>query len=106
MIQSSDNIIKEITTMDLKNNKNDPYKGIKLDMGQIKKLSPIQESIIEFKDSEEFSLVNKIFSQFSVLSQEYIDFGVGLNLTKYKAFYKEYNNNENFIFLYSGDNIH
>ncbi|WP_418457434.1 Eco57I restriction-modification methylase domain-containing protein [Borreliella andersonii] len=104
MIQSSDNIVKEVT-INLKNNKNDPYKGIELNIDQIKKLSPIQESIIEFKDNEEFGLINKIFSQFSVLSKEYIDFGVGLNLTKHKALYREYNN-ENFIFLYSGANIH
>ncbi|MGF7101843.1 type II restriction/modification system DNA methylase subunit YeeA [Borreliella kurtenbachii] len=104
MIQSNDNIIKEITR-DLKDGKDDPYKGIQLNIGQIKKLSPIQESIIEFKDNEEFSLINKMFNQFSTLSQEYIDFGVGLNLTKYKALYKEYND-KNFVFLYSGANIH
>ncbi|MBB6208503.1 class I SAM-dependent DNA methyltransferase [Borreliella lanei] len=104
MIQCDDNIIKEITR-DLKDGKDDPYKGIELNIGQIKKLSPIQESIIEFKDSKEFGLINKIFSQFSTLSEEYIDFKQGLNLTIYKAFYKEYNN-ENFIFLYSGSNIH
>ncbi|AEL19439.1 Type I restriction enzyme R protein (HSDR_N) (plasmid) [Borreliella bissettiae DN127] len=104
MIQNNDNILKEITK-DLKDGKYDPYKGIELNIGQIKKLSPIQESIIEFKDSKEFGLINKIFSQFSTLSEEYIDFKQGLNLTIYKAFYKEYNN-ENFIFLYSGSNIH
>ncbi|WP_418885159.1 Eco57I restriction-modification methylase domain-containing protein [Borreliella carolinensis] len=104
MIQSNDNIIKEITR-DLKDDKDDPYKGIELNINQIKKLSPIQESIIEFRDNEEFSLINKMFSKFSVLSQEYIDFFGGLHLTKYKSLYKEYNN-ENFIFLYSGANIH
>ncbi|WP_151074396.1 class I SAM-dependent DNA methyltransferase [Borreliella turdi] len=104
MIKSSDNIIKEITS-DLKDNKDDPYKGIELNIGQIKKLSPIQESIIEFKNNKEFSLINKMFSSFSILSEKYIDFGGGLHLTKYKTFYKEYNN-ENFIFLYSGANIH
>ncbi|WP_417903168.1 Eco57I restriction-modification methylase domain-containing protein (plasmid) [Borreliella andersonii] len=104
MIQSNDNILKEITS-NLKDNKDDPYKGIKLYIEQIKKLSPIQESIIEFKDSEELSLINKMFSHFSVLSEEYIDFRFGLNLTKNKALLKEYNN-ENFIFLYSGSNIH
>ncbi|SCW42235.1 hypothetical protein SAMN02983004_01053, partial [Borreliella japonica] len=104
MIQSGDNILKEITR-DLKDIKENPYKGIELNIDQIKKLSPIQESIIEFKDNKEFSLINKMFSQFSVLSEEYIDFGVGLNLTNYKALYKEYNN-KNFIFLYQGANIH
>ncbi|MGF7102140.1 class I SAM-dependent DNA methyltransferase [Borreliella kurtenbachii] len=104
MIQSNDNIIKEITR-NLKDGKDDPYKGIELNINQIKKLSPIQESIIEFRDNEGFSLINKMFSKFSVLSQEYIDFGGGLHLTKYKALYKEYNN-ENFMFLYSGANIH
>ncbi|ATH10706.1 type I restriction endonuclease subunit R [Borreliella burgdorferi] len=104
MIQNDDNIIKEITG-DLKDNKYDPYRGIELSIDQIKELSPIQESIIEFKDNEEFSLINKIFSQFSTLSEEYVDFKQGLNLTNYKAFYKEYNN-ENFIFLYSGSNVH
>ncbi len=104
MIQCDDNIIKEIIR-DLKDGKDDPYKGIELSIGQIKKLSPIQELIIEFKDSKEFGLINKIFSQFSTLGEEYVDFKQGLNLTNYKAFYKEYNN-ENFIFLYSGSNIH
>ncbi|MCD2386077.1 class I SAM-dependent DNA methyltransferase [Borreliella burgdorferi] len=104
MIQSNDNILKEITS-NLENNKDNPYKGIKLDIEQIKKLSPIQESIIEFKDSKELTLINKMFSKFSTLSEEYINFGVGLNLTKYKTLCKEYNN-ENFIFLYSGANIH
>ncbi|WP_210380586.1 Eco57I restriction-modification methylase domain-containing protein, partial [Borreliella garinii] len=104
MIQSSDNILKEIVS-DLKDNKDNPYKGIELNIDQIKKLSPIQESVIEFKNNKEFSLINKMFSQFSTLSKEYIDFGGGLHLTKYKALYEEYNN-ENFIFLYSGANIH
>ncbi len=104
MIQSSDNMIKEITR-DLKDGKNNAYKGIELNIDQIKKLSPIQESIIEFKSNEELNLINKMFSQFSLLSEEYIDFGGGLHLTKYKALYKEYNN-KNFIFLYSGANIH
>ncbi len=104
MIQCDDNIIKEIIR-DLKDGKDDPYKGIELSIGQIKKLSPIQELIIEFKDSKEFGLINKIFSQFSTLSEEYVDFKQGLHLTKHKALYKEYNN-ENFIFLYSGSNIH
>ncbi len=104
MIQVRDNILKEIVS-DLKDNKDNPYKGIELKLEQIKKLSPIQESVIEFKHNKEFSLINKMFSQFSTLSKEYIDFGGGLHLTKYKALYEEYNN-ENFIFLYSGANIH
>ncbi|PRQ89775.1 class I SAM-dependent DNA methyltransferase [Borreliella burgdorferi] len=104
MIQNNDNILKEITK-DLKDGKYDAYKGVELNINQIKKLSPIQESIIEFKGNEEFNLINKIFSQFSTLSEEYINFGGGLHLTKHKALYKEYNN-ENFIFLYSGSNIH
>ncbi|WP_210753586.1 hypothetical protein, partial [Borreliella valaisiana] len=70
---------------DLKDNKDNPYKGIELNIDQIKKLSPAQESIIEFKNNEEFGLINKMFSQFSTLSKEYIDFGGGLHLTKYKA---------------------
>ncbi|SCW42040.1 hypothetical protein SAMN02983004_01043, partial [Borreliella japonica] len=52
MIQSGDNILKEITR-DLKDIKENPYKGIELNIEQIKKLSPIQESIIEFKDNKE-----------------------------------------------------
>ncbi len=104
MIQSSDNILKEITR-NLKDDKENAYKGIELNINQIKKLSPIQESIIEFKSNKEFSLINKMFGQFSTLSKEYIDFKEGLHLTKYKALYKEYSN-ENFIFLYSGANIH
>ncbi|AJY73041.1 class I SAM-dependent DNA methyltransferase [Borreliella afzelii] len=106
MIQSSDNILKAITR-DLKDNKDDPYKGIELNIDQIKKLSPIQESIIEFKDNEEFSLINKMFSQFGVFSEEYIDFqkGVDPSINNRKSLLKEYND-ENFIFLYSGANIH
>ncbi|MCD2309427.1 class I SAM-dependent DNA methyltransferase [Borreliella burgdorferi] len=104
MIQSSDDILKEITR-DLKDSKDDAYKGIELNLNQIKKLSPIQESIIEFKDDEEFTLISKMFSQFNTLSEKYIDFIGGLHLTKYKSLLKEYNN-ENFIFLYSGANIH
>ncbi|MBB6213707.1 type II restriction/modification system DNA methylase subunit YeeA [Borreliella californiensis] len=106
MIQSSDNIIKEITRH-LKDSKDDPYKGIELNINQIKKLSPIQESIIEFKDNEEFTLINKMFGQFSVLNEEYIDFKKGLDpsINNRKFLLKEYNN-ENFIFLYSGANIH
>ncbi|WP_215539747.1 class I SAM-dependent DNA methyltransferase [Borreliella bavariensis] len=104
MIQSSDNILKEITR-DLKDNKDNAYQGIELKIDQIKKLSPIQESIIEIKNNEEFNLIRKMFNSFSVLSKEYIDFGLGLNLTIHKSLYKEYNN-ENFIFLYSGANIH
>lgn len=104
MIQGNNNIIKEIVG-DLKDSKDNPYRGIELNINQIRQLSPIQESIIEFKDNKEFSLINKMFGQFSTLGKEYIDFGGGLHLTKYKALYKEYNN-ENFIFLYSGANIH
>ncbi|WP_215536608.1 class I SAM-dependent DNA methyltransferase [Borreliella bavariensis] len=104
MIQSNDNILKEITR-DLKDNKDNAYQGIELKIDQIKKLSPIQESIIEIKNNEEFNLIRKMFNSFSVLSEEYIDFGLGLNLTIHKSLYKEYNN-ENFIFLYSGANIH
>ncbi|WP_418909661.1 Eco57I restriction-modification methylase domain-containing protein (plasmid) [Borreliella lanei] len=104
MIQRDDNIIKEIAR-DLKDGKENPYKGINLDIEQIKKLSPIQESIIEFKNNEEFTLIRKMFGQFSILNEEYIDFGGGLHLTKYKTLYREYNN-ENFIFLYSGANIY
>ncbi|AJY73058.1 class I SAM-dependent DNA methyltransferase [Borreliella afzelii] len=106
MIQSGDNLLKEITK-DLKDGKGNAYKGIKLNIDQIKKLSPIQESIIEFKDNEEFSLINKIFSQFSVLNQEYIDFKRGLNtsINNRKSLLREYND-KNFIFLYSGANIH
>ncbi|WP_215537943.1 class I SAM-dependent DNA methyltransferase [Borreliella bavariensis] len=104
MIQSSDNILKEITR-DLKDNKDNAYQGIELKIDQIKKLSPIQESIIEIKNNEEFNLIRKMFNSFSVLSKEYIDFRLGLNLTIHKSLYKEYNN-ENFIFLYSGANIH
>ncbi len=106
MIQSSDNILKEITR-DLKDNKEDPYKGIELDIDQIKKLSPIQESIIEFKKNKEFSLINKMFIQFGILSEEYIDFKKGLDpsIKNRKSLLKEYDN-ENFIFLYCGANIH
>lgn len=104
MIQSEDSVIKEITR-DLKDNKDNAYQGIELKIDQIKKLSPIQESIIEIKNNEEFNLIRKMFNSFSVLSEEYIDFGLGLNLTIHKSLYKEYNN-ENFIFLYSGANIH
>lgn len=39
-IQGSDNILKEITR-DLKSEEDNPYKGIKLNTNQIKKLSPI-----------------------------------------------------------------
>ncbi|WP_420025401.1 Eco57I restriction-modification methylase domain-containing protein [Borreliella valaisiana] len=106
MIHSSDNILKEITR-DLKDGKENPYKGIELNINQIKKLSPIQESIIEFKNNKEFSLINKMFSQFSVFSEEYIDFKKGLDLSikNRKSLLKEYDN-ENFIFLYCGANIH
>ncbi len=106
MIQHSDNILKEITR-DLKDNKDDPYKGIELNIDQIKKLSPAQESIIEFKNNEEFGLINKMFSQFSVFSEEYIDFKKGLDtsIKNRKSLLKEYDN-ENFIFLYCGANIH
>ncbi|WP_419465768.1 Eco57I restriction-modification methylase domain-containing protein, partial [Borreliella burgdorferi] len=106
MIQRDDNIIKEITR-DLKDGKDDPYKGIELNIGQIKKLSPIQESMIEFKGNKEFTLINKMFSKFSVLSERYIDFKKGLDpsINNRKSLLKEYNN-ENFIFLYSGANIH
>nr|WP_301349793.1 hypothetical protein [Borreliella bissettiae]WKD00294.1 hypothetical protein QIA02_04435 [Borreliella bissettiae] len=45
MIQSSDNILKEIIR-DLKDSKDDAYKGVELNINQIKKLSPIQETII------------------------------------------------------------
>ncbi|WP_418906231.1 Eco57I restriction-modification methylase domain-containing protein (plasmid) [Borreliella tanukii] len=104
MIQSSDNILKEIIS-DLRDGKNNAYKGIELNIDQIKKLSPIQESIIEFKDNEEFNLIRKMFNSFSVLNEAYINFKEGLHLTKYKALFKEHSS-ENFIFLYSGANIH
>ncbi|QFI15081.1 Eco57I restriction-modification methylase domain-containing protein (plasmid) [Borrelia sp. CA_690] len=106
MIQNSDNILKEITR-DLKNNKENAYKGIELHINQIKKLSPFQESIMEFKDNEEFNLISKMFSQFSPLSEKYIDFKKGLDpsIKNCKSLLKEYNN-QNFIFLYSGANIH
>ncbi|WP_418906248.1 Eco57I restriction-modification methylase domain-containing protein (plasmid) [Borreliella tanukii] len=106
MIQSNDNILKEITR-DLKDGKDNAYKGIELNINQIKKLSPIQESIIEFKNNKEFSLINKMFSQFSVFSEEYINFKKGLDpsIKNRKSLLKEYDN-ENFIFLYCGANIH
>ncbi len=106
MIQSSDNILKEITR-DLKDSKDDAYKGIELNINQIKKLSPIQESIIEFKDNEEFTLINKMFSKFSALGEGYIDFKKGLDpsIKNRKSLLKECNN-KNLIFLYSGANIH
>ncbi|PRR07169.1 class I SAM-dependent DNA methyltransferase [Borreliella burgdorferi] len=106
MIQSSDNILKEIIR-DLKDSKDDAYKGIELNINQIKKLSPIQESIIEFKDNEEFTLINKMFSKFSTLGEGYIDFKKGLDpsIKNRKSLLKEYNN-RNLIFLYSGANIH
>ncbi|WP_419261170.1 Eco57I restriction-modification methylase domain-containing protein [Borreliella afzelii] len=106
MIQSSENIIKEIAS-DLKEGNENAYKGIELDIAQIKRLSPIQESIIEFRDSAELKLINKMFSRFSTLSKEYIDFTRGLNssVNNHKFLLKEYND-ENFIFLYSGANIH
>ncbi|WP_330529122.1 class I SAM-dependent DNA methyltransferase [Borreliella valaisiana] len=104
MIQSSDNIVKEITK-DLKDNKDNVYQGIELNINQIKKLSPIQKSIIEFKSNEEFNLIRKMFNSFSVLNEAYIDFKEGLHLTKYKALFKEYSS-ENFIFLYQGSNIY
>ncbi|MBB6208480.1 type II restriction/modification system DNA methylase subunit YeeA [Borrelia lanei] len=74
-----------------------------MNINQIKKLSPIQESIIEFKDNKELSLIKKMLSQFSVLSEKYINFKRGLNI-KNKLLLKEYNN-ENFVFFYSGANI-
>ncbi|ACL34473.1 conserved hypothetical protein (plasmid) [Borreliella garinii PBr] len=67
MIQSNDNIIKEMIS-DLREGKYNAYKGIKLNVEQIKKLSPIQESIIEFKDNKELALINKLFKLFNVLS--------------------------------------
>ncbi|WP_434792927.1 class I SAM-dependent DNA methyltransferase (plasmid) [Borreliella burgdorferi] len=102
-IQGSDNILKEMTR-DLKDRKDNPYKGIELNINQIKKLSPIQESIIEVKDNEEFSLINKMLGSFSALDEKYINFKTGLNIEN-KLLLKEYNN-ENFMFLYSGANIH
>ncbi|MCD2393481.1 class I SAM-dependent DNA methyltransferase [Borreliella burgdorferi] len=106
VIQSSDNIVKEITS-DLKEGNENAYKGIELDITQIKRLSPIQESIIEFRDSAELTLVNKIFNRFSTLIQDYIDFIKGLNssINNCKFLLKEYND-KNFIFLYCGANIH
>ncbi len=53
---------------DLREGKYNAYKGIKLNVEQIKKLSPIQESIIEFKDNKELALINKLFKLFNVLS--------------------------------------
>ncbi|WP_420025816.1 hypothetical protein [Borreliella yangtzensis] len=96
--------MKEIANY-LKDGKDNTYKGIELNINQIRQLSLIQESIIEFKGTKEFSLINKMFGQFSTFSEEYIDFGVRLHLTKYKALYKEYNNGR-FIFLYSGADIY
>ncbi|WP_330529115.1 hypothetical protein [Borreliella valaisiana] len=58
----------------------------------MKKLSFVQESTIEFKNNEEFNLINKMFIYFNILSEEYIDFRFGLHLTKNKALLKEYNN--------------
>ncbi len=106
VIQSDDNIMKEITS-NLKEGNENAYKGIELDIAQIKRLSPIQESIIEFRDSAELKLINKMFGRFSILSEEYINFTRGLNIStnNCKFLLKEYND-ENFIFLYSGANIH
>lgn len=106
MIRSNDNIIKEIAS-DLKDNKDNAYKGIALNINQIRQLSPIQESILEFKDNEEFILINKMFKSCSILNAEYIEFKKGLNLSikNRKSLLKEYNNKK-FIFLYSGANIH
>ncbi|WP_210378613.1 class I SAM-dependent DNA methyltransferase, partial [Borreliella garinii] len=106
MIRSNDNIIKEIAS-DLKDKKDNAHKGIALNINQIRQLSPIQESILEFKDNEEFILINKMFKSCSILNAEYIDFKKGLNLSikNRKSLLKEYNNKK-FIFLYSGANIH
>ncbi|WP_419262421.1 Eco57I restriction-modification methylase domain-containing protein, partial [Borreliella afzelii] len=106
MIQSSDNILKEITR-GLKDNKDNAYKGLELNIDQIRQLSPIEESIIEFRDNKELNLINKMFKSFSVLREDYIDFKRGLSssIKNLKLLLKEYYS-ENFIFLYSGANIH
>ncbi|WP_210360142.1 class I SAM-dependent DNA methyltransferase [Borreliella garinii] len=106
MIQSEDSVIKEITR-DLKDNKDNAYKGLELNIDQIRQLSPIEESIIEFRDNKELNLINKMFKSFSVLREDYIDFKRGLSssIKNLKLLLKEYYS-ENFIFLYSGANIH
>lgn len=77
MIQNNDNIIKGIVS-DFKGNKYNSYRRIELNINQIRQLFPIQESIIESKDDEEFTLINKMFSSFSTLCGKYIDFVGGL----------------------------
>ncbi|WP_215536343.1 class I SAM-dependent DNA methyltransferase [Borreliella bavariensis] len=106
MIQSEDSFIKEITR-DLKDNKDNSYKGLELNIDQIRQLSPIEESIIEFRDNKELNLINKMFKSFSALREDYIDFKRGLSssIKNLKLLLKEYYS-ENFIFLYSGANIH
>ncbi|MGF7101896.1 type II restriction/modification system DNA methylase subunit YeeA, partial [Borreliella kurtenbachii] len=107
VIQSCDNIMKEITS-DLKEGNENAYKGIELDIAQIKRLSPIQESIIEFRDIVELKLVDKMFSRFSAFSEDYMNFIGGLNtadINNLKFLLKECND-ENYIFLYCGANIH
>ncbi|QMU99647.1 class I SAM-dependent DNA methyltransferase (plasmid) [Borrelia sp. A-FGy1] len=105
MIQRDD-FLKKITR-DLELGKESPYRGIKLTISQVRKLSPIYESIVEVKDKEELRLVSKIFSSFSVLSKEYIDFKSGLELStsKLKSLVKDHNSS-NHVFLFSGANIH
>ncbi len=107
VIQSCDNIMKEITS-DLKEGNENAYKGIELDIAQIKRLSPIQESIIEFRDIVELKLIDKMFSRFSAFSEDYMNFIGGLNtadMNNLKFLLKECND-ENCIFLYCGANIH
>ncbi|WP_411763021.1 hypothetical protein [Borreliella bavariensis] len=43
-----------------------------MDIAQIKRLSSIQESIIEFRDIAELKLVDKMFSRFSAFFQKII----------------------------------
>ncbi|SCW39471.1 hypothetical protein SAMN02983004_00913 [Borreliella japonica] len=107
VIQSGDNIVKEITSALEEGNEN-AYKGIELDITQIKRLSPIQESIIEFRDSAELKLIDKMFSRFSTFSEDCMNFIGGLSTTgmnNLKFLIKECND-ENRIFLYCGANIH
>ncbi|AHH07677.1 hypothetical protein BCD_1611, partial (plasmid) [Borrelia crocidurae DOU] len=110
LIQNDDTIIQEITNnLKLLENKSIAYKGLDLSIDKIKKFSHIQEAVIEFKSNEELILLSKLFNQFKVLSDKYINFkkGIDPSVNNNKELLKEdVSDKSDYVFLYQGANIH
>ncbi|WP_445435749.1 Eco57I restriction-modification methylase domain-containing protein [Candidatus Borreliella tachyglossi] len=109
MIQKDDKIVEEMAAGLRTGEKTEslPYRGFELSLGDIRSISPAQETILELKSNKELKLFTKMFKKFQILSEDYVNFGKGLDVTKHKAYFKEFDiRKDSDLFLYQGSNIY